>query len=122
MRGAKSRAERHSSTYGRAALGLRSDGKLSFHQFDSLLHANETESLALHCRFRVKPHSSVMHAQLDAIRHTAEFHLEMPRAAMFHCVLKSFLQNPEEREGYALRQTLGNTLGVNLDLRPMFFG
>ena len=111
--------------YRGAALGLRVDGKLSFHQFHSLLHANKTKPSAAHGRFGAKAKSQIAHDEMDCIRLFEQFHFTMSYSAMLYRIAESFLQNSEQAKRNIRRQGAWQITSseVNLDilLTPKFY-
>ena len=62
-----------------------------------------------------------MHSQLDLIRYRVEGYFELVHAAVFHRVVKGFLQNTEEAQRDVIRKVFAQavTAKINLDVLPL---
>lgn len=67
---------------GGTASGPRLDGKRSFHQLRSLLHADQTKPWALTCRFEFKVYAGVANRKMNLIRRAPQLDLELMSFAM----------------------------------------
>src|SRR5580658_2705240 len=63
--------------YLRAARQLRSNRDRAVHQPDSFLHADQTQTSAFHCCFKVKAHAGVANREMNLTRRSPELHGEV---------------------------------------------
>ena len=77
-------------------LELGFDGKRSIQEFQTLLHADEAKPSARLCRSDVKANAGVTNREMNLIRRSPQFNLEVPDPTVFCRIMQGFLQNSEE--------------------------
>src|SRR6266403_141246 len=77
----------HPSANRGATAGFRIDRKLAAYQVQPLPHADKSYAATVHGVLRIKANSRVTHGQLYLPRCSAQFHSEVPRAAVLDCIL-----------------------------------
>ena len=62
-----------------------------------------------------------MHPQLNFIRYILEGYFELVHTAVFHRIMKGFLQNTEEAQRNVIRKVFRKAVAakVNLDVLPL---
>jgi hypothetical protein len=70
---------------------FRSNINNSVYQPNALLHARETETSALRCRFQVEPSSQITDKEMNLTLVFPQFHLNPFDPAVFGCIVQSFL-------------------------------
>src|SRR5687767_9319807 len=89
-------SDRRACDNGGATGRLRLDVQLAAYQLQAFLHAGQAESQASIRRVGIEASTCIMNGESDRVPGSAKLHIEMPGAAVPHCVLQRFLEDSEE--------------------------
>jgi hypothetical protein len=76
-------------------LGLRVDKKDSIHKFQPLSHTGDTKPASQDCHLGIKANSRIAHGEMDYIRRSEQFNLEVPLSTVPRRIEERFLQHSE---------------------------
>src|SRR4030095_8501344 len=79
-----------------AMTGLRVYKQLSIHQLQPFTHADQSQSSLGRCIFWIETCPKITHRELNIFRGPAKVDLILSRSAVFHRIVKRFLQHSKQ--------------------------